>query len=484
MFRDFQIFALVISASFLHSQGEVLVPLTERYAEDIIKICEAMDAPCSEVGLNLFKKVEDNKAVYLEYNANINEMQVGYKTKCTYTFLANLFPLWSHEESKNSLIDWTNIADSWIKEYKGTNLQRRAFDMSFVHDYQDLLNPKLNTDFEKKLLFQDGESSESSNSSISRKVLAAQDAFNNPCIGYCWPMQSETFVKTNRLMELFLLAFYNGDSGLKNQLFKSSFLNRSFNLYSICKSLQKDALVDTISASLADPFKSIAELPMNDISLEEANFASGYMRSLVKTTKDCKPSTLISFTATEESIGYAENVQLKNYLQHETDFVKNYIMLKFYSDAIPIERYSVWLMRYDCDISVLMRSVYKVAKRMGIIQLLKLGNVGQVSSLLSNQETHLQILKQMSDSSKPMILSGLSDRSFEASLDNFEKICADLNTVYTNSNQYPDGMSYLIHHYPQHKMIVQMLDEDNSEAFKYYLTSLVCKSLLSASSSR
>lgn len=435
-----------------------------------------MDEPCSEEGLMFFRDIRDHIDAYVEHDSTIHDKALRYRSKCLFTFVTNLYPFWSDQEISNVLREWTDVALTRLMEYKGKKLRRQITDMSFVHGFHSLLNPYQHPKLMKKLLFLDDRDAGSSSTRGPQRIDDANAALASGRNGYCWPMQSETFVKVNELMELVLTIFFReNEKEYRHLLFDIAILNRSFNLYSLCKNIQSTVLFPDSVISLPNALQEIVNLPFIGISSEDATFARGYMDSLRKTTTDCTPRELISFTATEETVSYAENMQLRNYLIQETERTKRATIEKCQQEARPLARYTKMLMRNDCGVTVLVNSVYRVARDTHVIDLLKVGNVGQVTTILGDEQTLNSIVEQAKKTSN--VLRGLSHRSYDMSNENLAKICVDFKIIYNNN--YVDSLNYLIHHYPQNNLIVSMLDDDDSEVLKFYLTYLACQNLIS-----
>lgn len=458
------------------------IPLDTKYyspEEIAIKLTEVprvLEEPCSEEGLQFFKDIKDQIELFKEQDDDIENEALRYRSKCSFTFIANLFPIWSNQEINAVLKEWTDIGMSRLVNYKTKKLKHRFLDISFVHELQSFLDPNTDDDLKKELLFEGDQDAGSSSSRGPQKMVEAKEALATGLDGYCWPMQSKTFVRINELMEWYLTVYYQKDSKFMHLIFTSSFLNRSFYLYSICKNIQKSVPTQEPRASLPDSLKAIAELPLNEISLEESDFVYGYLSSLRKTLNDVSSRTLISFSATEETIDYSDNTQIRNYLVHETDLAKRLLIERCQERARPRIRYTKWLKRDDCAVSALVNSVYKVARNTDIIDSLKAGYVGPVISALSDKKIQEQIVEALGGTKNPKVLAGLANRSFDTSReDSVEKICIDFKMVYDNT--YVDSLNYLIHHYPEHSLIASMLNDENSEVLKFYLTSLVCQKL-------
>lgn len=453
---------------------------SEHVASEFRSIDEYLNEPCSLEGLMFFKEVNENYELYPELDDNMLDKCRRYKSKCLFTFIVNIYPFWSDQESRDSFSDWTEIAATQLRKFQIKDTIRMPVDITFVYRFQTFLDPEKDLEFSERLLFSRYEGSSSSQE--SKKILDAKAAFASGKDGYCWPMKSETFVTINQMMEIFLTVFYQVSLQAQNKLFSNKFLVKSFNLYSICKNIQRNTPNKLSSVNLSGSFKYIAELPIVDVSLEDTDFSFGYLESLHISTDECTPRKLISFTATEETLECCDNKKLKNYLQYETNIAKNVIIETCREGSRPRYRYSLWLMKIDCGVSVLLESVYRVAVGMNVIEMLKNGNVGQVSNLMSDKETHLLIVKQIGAERNPRILTGIS-RSYITSNDNLSKLCKDFKITHRNNNQCADSLSYLFHHYSHHAMIVSILDEANSEVLRYFLTSLVCQSLSQSSTS-
>lgn len=463
------------------SESSEAAPIPDDIETKLNQVAAVMQWPCSEEGLQVFLDIREKSEEYSEHDPDIYAKSLRYKAKCSYTFIANLFPFWSNEESKNHISDWTDIANFRMENYKGNLLRRRSVDVSFINDYQALFDPRKEADLERSLLFAaDNDTSSASSSRHQQKIADAKAAFANGKSGYCWPMQSQTFVETNQLMEKLLIVFYQDDNQVKHQVFASSFLNNSFNLYSICKNLQKYASSDNVDIDIPDEFKAIAALPMTDVSLEEADFAAGYVTSLRKTIAECSARTLISFSATEETISYSDNIQVRNYLLYETNLAKQICMTRCLRESGPRRRYKIWLRRAGCSVSVLANAVIKVARNLGTIETLKSGNVGEATSSLADKHIQALIVKQMR-TKIPRKLVGLLGRKYEMNNNVIEKICIDFKVVY--NDKYVDSLSYLIHHYKDHHLIVSLLNDEYSDVLMYYLTYLLCQNVPGSSSS-
>lgn len=453
---------------------------------DVVKMMKALEEPCSEEGLELFMKANENYESYLELDAGLPVKAQRYKAKCLLTFIANVFPFWSKMNSRETLKDWEDIASEKAENIDVKYLRKRYDNVAFVHAYQSYLDVNLDQIFKESLMFINNENP-STSEDTTKKIDAAKAAFATGKNGYCWPMQSETFVRVNTLIELYLAVFYEEDMDSRNQLFSNLFLRKTFNLYSICKSILRGIiginLNSDIDTSLPNSLKPFIELPMTYISLEDADFATGYLESLTKVTNECTPRTLISFTATQETIQYADNEQLQEYLQYETDFAKIMVVLTCKQEVKPRYKYEIWFARHDCALSILYESVYRVARDINVIDILKAGNVGQLSHLLGSEETHSLILKQIRGEAHPEELIGLSNKIYEKSSVELSTLCEDFNFVYKNKNQYFESLSYLIHHYSQYSMVEQILTEQNSDVMKYFLTFVLCQNLSPATSS-
>lgn len=446
---------------------------------NIEKVFSVLEAPCSEEGLIFFQNINDNYHAYSQVDSTINIKARRYRAKCLLTFIANLYPIWGNSDSYESLIDWAEMANLQLSKHRITELRLQYSGAVFIEKFQSLIDPESNPEFEKMLLFT-GDSG-SSSSKGPKRISDAIEAFASGINGYCWVMQSETFVKTNQLMEKFLMAFKQDGKERKNQLFADDFLIYSFNMYSLCKNIQKYASDRSVREIKSESLKKIKELPITDITLEESDLASGYLQSLVKATNECTPRSLISFTAIEETITYTDNKQLKDYLQYETDLAKNVVIEKCQNETKPVNRYSEWLETKFCGLGLLTNSVLAVARSMDAIPLLKAGNVGQVINFI-NDENFRSLVERHMQQPNQRLLTGLTRPFYSTEEDIIGALCNDFKIVYPNSNQNTSSFSYLFHHYAQHKLIAQMLSEDESKVVKHYLTSIFCQNLLGQSS--
>lgn len=447
---------------------------------DIIyeRIIDTIDRPCSVEGLMMFSKAKVKLDLMLIIDRNFNEMAVRYKTKCLLTFIANLFPFWSIKEPEIALTDWTNIIKDEMARYSGKIILGRISEQSFVHEYVKLLDPKLDDNFRRRLLFtHQHESSSSSSSRQAEKSLLAQVSFENGKNGYCWPMQSKVFVTINEMIILFL-AIYHGENNVnRSSFFVSSTVSQSFNLYCLCLNIQKVAPKSEVE-NLPESLKAIVELPISYVSSEDSDFIDGYLKTLKTTIGECSSRNLISLTATAETCGYTENIQLKQYLKLKTNKATQFIITKCLRFAMPRMRFIDRLELSDNSINVLSNSVLKVAHSTNLVDILKNGDVGKASSLLTSSDTRSLVIDAISKENDVKILVGLSKQTFDKdhiSDQDLVNICSELKTAY--DREHVDILSYLIHHYPKHSLIVIMLTDDESQILKYYLTYIMCQGI-------
>lgn len=326
------------------------VTSSEETAAIVEKVPRILDEFCSEEGLILFNEINRKIDVFLAIDPYINDKICRYKHKCLFTFIANLYPFWSNDQIRSTLNDWADIADTQLNNFNALKLRHLFTDISFVHRFQSILDPKFDPHLEKKLHFiEDVDTGMSQSTTMQLKMKEALNAFANGLSGYCWPMQSGSFVLMNRLMEQFLVTFYQGtnEDNVRNQLFSSWFLNRSFNLYSICKNIQRslpnDISISNVSIRLPKNLAAVAILPLLGVSSKDAFFVNQYMLQLKNLVNSWTPQKTVSFASIEETLPVIENPRLRDYLQYETVLAKDIVMVKASEEENrPINIYRSW----------------------------------------------------------------------------------------------------------------------------------------------
>lgn len=442
------------------------------------KILDAINRPCSNEGLILLDEMSKKIDLYSELDPSIHDQGVKYKMRCLFTFIANVFPIFSTDRISMILLDdWTNIADVRLKELKSKRKQIDTSKKLSVHDFYRLLDPNFDVILEKRLLFEVGYGQNTlgllgNDEQSSQKIIYANAAFSDGKSGYCWPMQSDTFVTTNQLMEIYLTVFKQLD--YHHSMFTISVLNKSFNLYSICKNIQRSVKDKNTWLSLPQQLEMITKLPMVHVGMEDAEFAQKYLSDLKKTTLGCTNNELVLLSKIEGIINYTNNEQLRYYLQFRTDLGKDIIIKRCQRGAIPRERHARRLIRENSPVKMLADTVFKLADHLKVIDNLKSGDVNEGLSLMKDEQIRSLIIEQEDFKTHLNKLMENQHLIYEPN-DYLAIVCLDFRIIYPNSKEYIDSMSYLISHYPKHHLIVKMLNDGDSQALKNLLTAIVCQ---------
>lgn len=460
--------------------------ITNDLVHKVERIPTVLAEACSEEGLLLLKDMCENDELFSLLDVEIYDLALRYRTKCNFTFIANLFPFWSNKQISQSLDDWATLADTQLRIARYRVVNTNTEGTSIIEAYLSNLDPNLDSFFKKRLLFEnEDDSSSSSSSSISRKVTDAAEAFATGKDGYCWLMRSETFVKTNEMMQVFLTILHQDSEDLGRQLFSSSFLNRSFNIYSICKHLQKTAKDENIDTYVPYSYRALLDVPKVDISLEDSDFAYGFMDTLKKVDEECSTRLLMSLMSTEEQLEYVDNIQLKDYLIFEMDLTKNHIINKCLVVVRPKERYLAWLARGGRDITRFVDLVSEIANSNNIFGLLKNGETTQVQTLMSNQQTRKTITKKYAEifekEKKIRFFKKLTNKLLEKPDAKLSMLCSQFWMIYDSQNI--SILQYLIFHHRQQSSIANLFNEDDHKVLKYFVASLVCQNFPGPSSS-
>lgn len=445
----------------------------------LIDIIRKINGPCSSESLLAIQKAKIQPSLSFYIDSNFEKQKLVFKEKCLLTFVTHLFPFWSNDESRDSLVDWSDLA--YIKLVKNRGAITKH-DTSTIKSFQTLLDPKMFPDFEKRLRFNFSGASMSSKLVSIAKGRKAKESFTTGKHGYCWPMQSYSFVEINEIMEIFISVFHEKGKYLENPLFANPFISDSFNLYTICKNIQKNIgnqrpqNVAPEYTNLPETLQAIAQLPIVDVSTEDAEFYKGCLKSLKGSIDECEQQKLLSLTAIINEINeYTDNLKLKQYLMHKVDSAKDLIIRKCLYESQSKFEYTSLLERSDVAVSAFMNAMWRISQNLGLIDKLKSGNVGQVTHLLESKETHEIIAKLIKEETYPRMLLMLDGSVIDSATGNLAEFCPDFKEVH--NDRYADSLSYLIHQFLDHKIIQQVLDEDFSISLKYLFGSLVCRSL-------